>query len=181
MAEYFKCDGFDRDGYPCSSERVKLIEGPKGPRGPRGSAGKNYTTAHLSAVNTGGTILEVSAHGTAVPLNRFLVSRGFTPGESFTSFTVEKAGTYFMTYDVRTVQAASLKSRIVKNGVPLPETVRACSGGNSCLFRLLDLHTKRGRRPCSSALLARYRRLPAKGIGRLSRRRSARIKKSPSF
>lgn len=82
----------------------------------------------------GGTILEVSAHGTAVPLNRFLVSRGFTPGESFTSFTVEKAGTYFMTYDVRTVQAASLKSRIVKNGVPLPETVRACSGGNSCFF-----------------------------------------------
>ena len=134
MGEYFKCDGFDRDGYPCSSERVKLIEGPKGPRGPRGSAGKNYTTAHLSAVNTGGTILEVSAHGTAVPLNRFLVSRGFTPGESFTSFTVEKAGTYFMTYDVRTVQAASLKSRIVKNGAPLPETVRACSGGNSCFF-----------------------------------------------
>lgn len=78
--------------------------------------------------------MEVSAHGTAVPLNRFLVSRGFTPGESFTSFIVEKAGTYFMTYDVRTVQAASLKSRIVKNGVPLPETVRACSGGNSCLF-----------------------------------------------
>ena len=54
-------------------------------------------------------------------------------------------------------------------------------GRKFLLFRLFDLHTKRGRRPCASALLSRYRRLPAKGIGRLSRRRSARIKKSPSF
>ena len=181
MAEYFKCDGFDRDGYPCSSERVKLIEGPKGPRGPRGSAGKNYTTAHLSAVNTGGTILEVSAHGTGRAVEPLPREQRIYARRKFYFLYRRESGNVF--YDVRCPYGASSFLEIAdceKRRSPSGNRPRLF-GRKFLLFRLLDLHTERGRRPCSSALLARYRRLPAKGIGRLSRRRSARIKKSPSF
>lgn len=39
MAEYFKCSGFDCNGYPCCCQKVELIPGPVGPQGPRGPRG----------------------------------------------------------------------------------------------------------------------------------------------
>ena len=40
MAEYFKCDGFDRDGYPCSSERGEADRRAEGTSGAARIGGK---------------------------------------------------------------------------------------------------------------------------------------------
>lgn len=143
--------------------------------------GKNYTTAHLSAVNTGGTILEVSAHGTGRAVEPLPREQRIYARRKFYFLYRRESGNVF--YDVRRPYGASSFLEIAdceKRRSPSGNRPRLF-GRKFLLFRLFDLHTKRGRRPCASALLSRYRRLPAKGIGRLSRRRSARIKKSPSF
>ena len=49
MAEYFKCSGFDCNGYPCCCQKVELIPGPVGPQGPRGPRGVPGTPGRKDA------------------------------------------------------------------------------------------------------------------------------------
>ncbi len=125
MAEYFKCGGYDADGYPCRCEKVELIPGPRGPKGRKGERGENLTSTHLYALHTGGSRLTAAKAGTAVPLPDGGVKSGFAANAEYTAFTVPETGVYFLTYHVKTAKSAQVKTRIVRNESPLPGSVRS--------------------------------------------------------
>ena len=147
MAEYFKCSGFDCNGYPCCCQKVELIPGPVGPQGPRGPRGVPGTPGpqgiqgfagepgprgerglqgEKGEKGDKGDPGEMRAQEYLSALHTDGISLNVDVGD-FTSFAVGQSGTYFLTYGVKTVQSTLVKTRILKNGTLLPGTIRSTS------------------------------------------------------
>lgn len=112
---------------PQGEQGIRGITGEMGPQGEQGDPATNFTTAHMSAIHTGGAALDVNISGTNIPLNGRNILNGFTRDLSYEQFTVQQSGNYFLTYQVKTRDATTVKCRITLNNAPLSGTIRSTS------------------------------------------------------
>lgn len=103
------------------------IQGIQGERGEKGDSGDILTTANMSAIHTGGATFDVTREGVLIPLNGARILNKFTSTAPYTNFTVQESGTYYLNYNIKTVTATTVKTRVILNGAPLSGTTRSTS------------------------------------------------------
>lgn len=79
----------------------------------------------MSALNTTGATIAVVLGGTNVPLPSNQVLNGFTANGANDTFTATQAGTYMISYSIRTTAALMMSSQVLLNGAPLAGTTIA--------------------------------------------------------
>lgn len=103
-------------------------QGVQGERGEKGDTGDILTTANMSAIHTGGATFDVTADGVLIPLNGVpRILNKFTSTAPYTNFIVQESGTYYLSYNIKTVTATTVKTRVILNGSPLSGTTRSTS------------------------------------------------------
>ncbi|QNP47529.1 collagen-like protein [Diaphorobacter aerolatus] len=92
--------------------------GATGAIGATGSTGPGVEPGYLSASNISGAIINVVIGGTPVPLPFTLNSANFLANGTNTVFTATTAGSYLVSYKIRTTAALLMSARVSINGVP---------------------------------------------------------------
>jgi len=88
--------------------------GPTGLTGAKGATGPPGTSAYLSVSNDSGPVVAVVLAGTSIPLTTTTAHSGIT--YTGTSATIANAGTYLLSYSIKTTSTASMSSRLLVNG-----------------------------------------------------------------
>lgn len=109
-------------------------QGPQGIQGIQGLTGATGTVllSYGGFVNDTGSILAVVLGGTSIPLTQTTASGASVSG---TSVTVTNAGTYRVSYCVRTTAATLAASRLLLNGSQLTGSAIVPSSSESCYCR----------------------------------------------
>lgn len=130
--------------------------GEQGEKGEQGDPATNFTTTHMSAIHTGGITLDVPLTGINIPLNGASILNNFTANATADEYTVNETGDYYLSYNVKTRDETTVKTRITRNGTLLSGTVRSSSvptsnfsismivnlnGGDVISLQLYDLAT----------------------------------------
>ena len=98
--------------------------GPEGPEGPVGPEGPSVTSTSGFAANTSNANINTDILGTDLSLpDSQSLPLTITVDGTNTFFTVQEDGRYRLSYHINPEAASIINSRIVVNGVELPQTV----------------------------------------------------------
>lgn len=110
--------------YPGGVFARQGAQGIPGPPGPAGPPGPTVTATSGFAANTSGALINVIVGGTNIPLpNGQSLPTTITVDGTNTIFTVQETGRYYISYQINKTVGLVLSSRLLINGVPLPQSV----------------------------------------------------------
>lgn len=95
----------------------------------------------LSAQNQSASTIAVILGGTAIPLSTINYNSGFTVNGANTTFTVQAAGIYEISYQINVTAAALLSATVYHNGTAVPglEQIAAISLSNYACKTIMSL------------------------------------------
>jgi hypothetical protein len=98
-------------------------QGAAGPAGPQGDPGDSATGIYMFANNSNSAVIAVVLGGTNVPLPDNQNFSGFSVDGANTEFTVLEEGTYYISYQVKTIDSLLMSTCVSQNGAPVSASI----------------------------------------------------------
>lgn len=116
---------------PTGPQGLQGLQGIQGVTGATGATGADgiFSGAYVSAQNSTGATIDISAAGTEIPLANNVVLQGATA--SGNGFAVTDSGTYYVQYRVKPQSADQLTTDVRVNGTPVTGLVSGAAAATT--------------------------------------------------